>query len=69
VPGVIDTLRVTMGWAWTYLVVAELVARRVGGREAAGYFTGRLPLRPVSLEAVTGDYAYADIPVPKAAPL
>ena len=50
-------------------VVAELVARRVGGREAAGYFTGRLPLRPVSLEAVTGAYVYADIPVPKAAPL
>ena len=50
-------------------VVAELVARRVGGREAAGYFTGRLPLRPVSLEAVTGEYVYADIPVPKAAPL
>ena len=25
-PGVMDTLRVTMGWAWTYLVVAELVA-------------------------------------------
>ena len=50
-------------------VVAELVARRVGGRETAGYFTGRLPLRPVSLEAVTGDYVYADIPVPKAAPL
>lgn len=50
-------------------VVAELVALRVGGREAAGYFTGRLPLRPVSLEAVTGEYAYADIPVPKAAPL
>lgn len=50
-------------------VVAELVARRVGGREAAGYFTGRVPLRPVSLEAVTGTYVYADIPVPKAAPL
>ena len=50
-------------------IVAELVAQRVGGREAAGYFTGRLPLRPVSLEAVTGEYVYADIPVPKAAPL
>ncbi len=25
-PGVMDTLRVTMGWAWTYLVVAELVS-------------------------------------------
>ena len=25
-PGILDTLRITMGWAWTYLVVAELVA-------------------------------------------
>jgi len=30
VPGVLDTLRVTMGWAWTYLVVAELVAASSG---------------------------------------
>jgi NitT/TauT family transport system permease protein len=29
-PGVIDTLRVTMGWAWTYLVVAEMVASSSG---------------------------------------
>lgn len=29
-PGIIDTLRVTMGWAWTYLVVAELVASSSG---------------------------------------
>lgn len=29
-PGVMDTLRVTMGWAWTYLVVAELVAAQSG---------------------------------------
>ena len=29
-PGVLDTLRVTMGWAWTYLVVAELVAANAG---------------------------------------
>jgi hypothetical protein len=50
-------------------VVAELVARRVGGRKAAGVFTGRLPLRPVSLRTVTGEYAYRDIPIPKAAPL
>ncbi|HKT79780.1 MAG TPA: FAD-dependent oxidoreductase [Vicinamibacterales bacterium] len=50
-------------------VVAEIVARRVGGREAAGYFTGRLPLRPVSLQTVIGDYVYADIPIPKEAPL
>jgi len=25
-PALLETLRVTMGWAWTYLVVAELVA-------------------------------------------
>ncbi len=29
-PGVMDNLRVTMGWAWTYLVVAELVASDSG---------------------------------------
>jgi NitT/TauT family transport system permease protein len=32
-PGVVDTLRVTLGWAWTYLVVAELVA----GNKGLGY--------------------------------
>lgn len=25
-PGIWDTLRVTLGWAWTYLVLAELIA-------------------------------------------
>jgi len=29
-PAIMDTLRVTMGWAWTYLVVAELVAANSG---------------------------------------
>lgn len=29
-PALLDTLRVTMGWAWTYLVVAELVAANSG---------------------------------------
>jgi len=29
-PALLDTLRVTMGWAWTYLVVAELVAASSG---------------------------------------
>lgn len=29
-PGVIDMLRVTMGWAWTFVVVAELVAANSG---------------------------------------
>lgn len=29
-PALLDKLRVTMGWAWTYLVVAELVATNSG---------------------------------------
>ena len=29
-PGILDTLRVMAGWAWTYLVVAELVAANSG---------------------------------------
>ncbi|MCB0058657.1 MAG: ABC transporter permease [Caldilineaceae bacterium] len=29
-PGIWDTFRITIGWAWTYLVVAELVAANVG---------------------------------------
>lgn len=29
-PGVMDNLRITMGWAWTYLIVAELVAANRG---------------------------------------
>jgi bacterioferritin-associated ferredoxin len=48
---------------------AELVARRVGGREHAGFATGRVPLRPVPMAAVLGDFDYEDIPVPKAAPI
>ena len=29
-PGIWDTFRITLGWAWTYLVVAELVAANAG---------------------------------------
>ena len=29
-PEVVDALRITMGWAWTYLIVAELVAAQAG---------------------------------------
>ena len=29
-PAMFDTLRVTLGWAWTYLVVAEMVAANSG---------------------------------------
>ena len=50
-------------------VAGALLALHVGSREAAGCFTGRAPLRPVSLAEVAGEYSYADIPIPKAAPL
>jgi NitT/TauT family transport system permease protein len=29
-PEVVDALRITMGWAWTYLIVAEIVAAERG---------------------------------------
>jgi NitT/TauT family transport system permease protein len=29
-PEIVDALRITMGWAWTYLIVAELVAAEHG---------------------------------------
>lgn len=29
-PGVIDNMRIGLGWAWTYLIVAELVAASTG---------------------------------------
>jgi NitT/TauT family transport system permease protein len=29
-PGVMDALRITLGWSWTYLIVAELVAAEHG---------------------------------------
>jgi len=29
-PGLLDDLRLTIGWAWTYLVVAEMVAANAG---------------------------------------
>jgi NitT/TauT family transport system permease protein len=29
-PGIMDTLRIAFGWAWTYLVVAEIVAAGSG---------------------------------------
>ena len=49
--------------------VAALVAAASGSRAAAGFWTGRAPLRPVPLDVLLGDYAYADMPLPRAAPL
>lgn len=37
--------------------------------EDAGSFTARMPFFPLPLTAVTGTFAYSDIPLPKAAPL
>jgi len=45
-----------------------LLAAAVGGRERAGQWTGRPPLRPVAADALVGDFDYADIPIPAPAP-
>ncbi len=52
-------------------VAAELLMRRLGtpSRETVGFFTSRTPLRPVPVEALTGDFQYGDIDIPNAAPL
>ena len=50
-------------------VAAQLLAQRVGSREAVGHWTGRPPLRPVALDALIGDFDYGDIPIPEPAPL
>lgn len=48
---------------------AEILARRVGGREAAGWWTPRIPLRPVPMAALLDRFEYSDIPVPAPAPI
>ena len=48
--------------------VAALVAAQVGGRVAAGQWTARVPITPVPIAALVGDFDYADIPQPTAAP-
>jgi NADPH-dependent 2,4-dienoyl-CoA reductase/sulfur reductase-like enzyme len=51
-------------------VAAELVAQRRGvTREAVGFWTQRVPLRPVSFDTMIGTFDYADIPIPPPAPL
>jgi NADPH-dependent 2,4-dienoyl-CoA reductase/sulfur reductase-like enzyme len=51
-------------------IAAELVAQRRGvGREAVGFWTQRVPLRPVALDQLLGRFDYADIPIPPPAPL
>jgi len=41
--------------------ISSLCAERMGGKERVGLWTGRLPLRPVPMRAVIGDYRYEDI--------
>jgi NADPH-dependent 2,4-dienoyl-CoA reductase/sulfur reductase-like enzyme len=51
-------------------VAGELLMQRMGAsRERVGRFTARTPLRPVPLDALTGDFEYEDIAIPNAAPL
>ena len=42
-------------------VVGGLAAARMGSRERVGLLTGRLPLRPVPMRAIIGEYRYEDI--------
>jgi bacterioferritin-associated ferredoxin len=48
---------------------AELLARHVGGRDAAGQWTARVPLSPLPIAALMHGFAYADLPVPPPAPI
>jgi thioredoxin reductase len=48
--------------------LAELVALRRGGREAAGQFTGRPPLRPVPYDLLVGSFDYDTLDLPAPAP-
>jgi hypothetical protein len=38
-------------------------------RAVIGQWTARPPLRPIPLDALTGEFDYADIPIPEPAPL
>lgn len=49
--------------------VAELLALRLGSRAAVGLWTARTPIRPLPLDAMLGQFDYADIPIPPPAPL
>lgn len=51
-------------------VVAEILAQEHHlDRQAVGYWTARPPLRTISLQSMLGRFDYADIPIPKPAPL
>jgi NADPH-dependent 2,4-dienoyl-CoA reductase/sulfur reductase-like enzyme len=48
---------------------ALLAAARGVAVADVGFATGRIPLRPVPMEAILGAFDYGDIPVPAAAPI
>jgi thioredoxin reductase len=52
-------------------IAGELLAQRTPerSREYVGCFSARTPLRPVAVDALTGDFTYEDIPIPTAAPI
>ena len=55
-------------------IAAEILAARIAddpdeGRSAAGQWTGRAPLRPVSMDVLAGHFDYGEIPIPPPAPL
>ena len=50
-PGIVNNLRITLGWAWTYMVVAELLA----SNEGLGYRILQ------SMRGLRTDYIYAGI--------
>ena len=52
-----------------WLVTTGMVPDVDAGRRRAGQWTGRVPIRPIPLSALVGDFSYADIPVPEPAPL
>lgn len=50
-------------------IVGQLVAGQGNPREAAGYFTGRTPFRPLPLDELAPPIAYDDLVLPPPAPL
>ena len=49
--------------------VAAIASRYLGGRNAVGSWSPRVPLLPLPMEDVVGSFAYDDIDIPAAAPL
>jgi NitT/TauT family transport system permease protein len=67
-PGVLDALRVTLGWAWTYVVLAELVAASEGLgfmilNSMRGLFTDRIfvGMLIIGLLGLASDQAFRSV--------